>query len=443
MNLEKFFSGRIFNLANLFLILLVSFVLWNTFLSVQYVNAGFKENRQIYVRVLDYQKDQFNRLMYYFWSDNGMLIGYSPKLLNIGSEYQIKGVLKTYDTGTGGELYKLSLGVLAEINIKQIEIVNKNCDLICNSLKNTFQVKHNIQTQFLLAFCTENKDLITFLLPTGNCKDVYALSVGLVLGGTQEFSDQSKSEFKKLGLTHLVAFSGFQVVLVISLVEYILLRLNISRSLRVLLSLVSIGFLVMLVGPQPPVLRSGISIAVSLSVLYLLGRRVGSLRSLTYSLLIMLLINPFYVFSASFQLSGLATLGLILNPSLKFENLNKFVLELINSFLLTTWTFLFTLPIIVNLSGFTSPFAIISNILILPFVTVITLLNVLGLIPVIGGLFFVLAAILESLLLFFVHDFALFVPRFGLEKFGVVEIAVYYLVLVVVSEGVRWQVVKK
>jgi competence protein ComEC len=151
----------------------------------------------------------------------------------------------------------------------------------------------------------------------------------------------------------------------------------------------------------------------------------------------MLVFNPFYIFSASFQLSGLATLGLILSPSLKLPNLSKFVEETINTFLLTCSTFLFTLPVIVNLSGFSSPFAIVSNILILPFVTLITIVNILGLIPYLGSIFFVLDSIMESLLLFFIHDFASFVPRVGLASFSPVEIGIYYVVLILATEVIR------
>jgi ComEC/Rec2-related protein len=440
----KIFSKRVFNVANLVLITLVLLILWNSWLATDLKaaeNIAKQAPREIEFRVLQPQKNQFNRLSYNVWSNNGVYNLYSPKMLDVGKQYYAKAIVENYNTNTKSDMYQLSLGAVGEINLKTLITVDKNCDLVCEFLVKTWNLKRYVQSSFFVAFCGEYKSVIAFALPNGNCKEVNALAVGLVLGGSQEFSQSLKTDFRKLGLTHLVAVSGFQVVLVVSFVEFLLLRLNMRRSLRLALSILFVVFLIVLVGPQPPVIRSGSSILLSMGVLFLSGRRINSLRSLIYSLGLMLLVNPFYIYSLSFQLSALATLGLINAPKISLKNIEglwaKISSEIINIFVLTLFTFLFTLPIIVNLNGFVSPLSILANLLILPFITLITVLNIFGLIPLIGGLFLGLNSVLQSLLLFLIKDLAAVAPSFNLEKFGNLEMIIYFVVLLVLSQVVR------
>ncbi|NJK70943.1 MAG: hypothetical protein HC932_01615 [Thermales bacterium] len=107
----------------------------------------------------------------------------------------------------------------------------------------------------------------------------------------------------------MVAVSGFQVVLLTSFLERILFKLSLPKYLRILLSVFSMLLLILLVGPQPPVLRS----VMTLLIIYLalsLGRSVEYIRALIYSAIVLLFINPYYIYSISFQLSFLASFAL-------------------------------------------------------------------------------------------------------------------------------------
>jgi competence protein ComEC len=189
------------------------------------------------------------------------------------------------------------------------------------------------------------------------------------------------------------------------LLEALTLRLRIARKWRLVVAVLGIILLIALVGPQPPVLRSSLSVLLSISVLLFLGRRVSSFRALTYSGLILLWLNPFYLASISFQLSFLASLGLILsNRSIDTETTLDWMKNLKNLAVSALATFLMTLPIILQLSGKVTFLAVLTNILVLPFIPIISLLNVAGLIPWIGQIPLAVAIFLQSLLITLIQE---------------------------------------
>jgi len=118
--------------------------------------------------------------------------------------------------------------------------------------------------------------------------------------------------------------------------------------------------------------------------------------------------------------------------SSKVENLGE--LKLFSDFkdllLGSTVTFLFTLPIIVNINGTISVISILINLLIVPIIPFITLSNLFGLIPLLGQILVVPAVFLQSLIIFLVNDLAPNIPRARLSSFGLVETFVYYFILI-------------
>ena len=385
----------------------------------------------IEVRVLNSEQDYFNQRVYYVWYENQVWELSSKDVLATGKTYKFLANLESFSIQENSiKNYDLSLGIRGQIKTTELLLKNNNCDLVCQGFQSLEKLKFYTKSTYFNLYCQQFKIIPETLAGNSICKDIYGLSVGLVLGGTQEFSKSTKDNFKALGLSHLVAVSGFQVVLLVGFVEMLFLKLKISKKSRIILGILSIIFLIGLVGPQPPVLRSGISLSLSLLILSIFGRGLQPLRTLIYSALVLLLLNPFYLISLSFQLSFLASLGLVLSS--KVENLGE--LKLFSDFkdllLGSTVTFLFTLPIIVNINGTISVISILINLLIVPIIPFITLSNLFGLIPLLGQILVVPAVFLQSLIIFLVNDLAPNIPRARLSSFGLVETFVYYFILI-------------
>lgn len=134
---------------------------------------------------------------------------------------------------------------------------------------------------------------------------------GLILGIREDLDPEQFNAFARLGLTHILAISGLHVAVFMYAFGG-LLKLARQPRERILTSLMfAVPAYVLLAGASPSVLRAGV-----MAVLGLIAARLGKLKDglhlLAAAAVILLLMNPYYLDSVSFQLSFLVTLGLIL-----------------------------------------------------------------------------------------------------------------------------------
>lgn len=117
-------------------------------------------------------------------------------------------------------------------------------------------------------------------------------------------------EFRKVGLGHILAISGFHFALIAGLLG-IILRSFLPPQPSYLILLGMLLFYFIFLGATPSVLRAFIMIA-----LYVLGlilkRRNDPLNLLGVALLVELILDPLTIEHVGFQLSFLATLGILL-----------------------------------------------------------------------------------------------------------------------------------
>lgn len=202
------------------------------------------------------------------------------------------------------------------------------------------------------------------------------LGEGLLLGVKQALGEELEAAFRKTGIIHIVVLSGYNIMLVVLFVMYILGHF-LARKPRVVVGIIAIVAFALLVGLSATVVRASI-MAVLLLVVQATGRKYLALRGLMVAGTIMIINNPFLlVYDVGFQLSFLATLGLIL-ISPHFEVLLDKVPNFIGvrSFLVATIsTQLAVLPLLLYQIGEFSVVSIIVNVLVLPMVPVAMLLT--------------------------------------------------------------------
>jgi len=135
-----------------------------------------------------------------------------------------------------------------------------------------------------------------------------AILPGMVLGGYQGVAPEDADVFRDNGIAHLLAVSGTHVV-VLTLLLHTLLRPAGKMGLVFIQSFLILYAL--LCGLQPAVLRS-----VAMACVLLWGRsrklKADSVRLLLLTAWGLLLLNPFWLFDISFQLSFVTTAGLLL-----------------------------------------------------------------------------------------------------------------------------------
>jgi competence protein ComEC len=119
----------------------------------------------------------------------------------------------------------------------------------------------------------------------------------------------TEESFRSAGLSHLVAVSGSNVSIVVGCV--LVAGGRVSLRARLLVAALALGFYVLIVGPEPSVLRAAAMGAVGLAALAT-GRRAEPLVALVVALLILLAVRPALLWSVGLYLSALASAGLVL-----------------------------------------------------------------------------------------------------------------------------------
>lgn len=136
-----------------------------------------------------------------------------------------------------------------------------------------------------------------------------ALLAGFLLGDTRGVPDDVTEQFRRAGLTHLVAVSGENVAFVLALCAPLFRRLGlVGRLVCGVAVLVLFGTMTRW---EPSVLRA-ITMASIAMVAGYLGRPVDGLRALTLAVTALLIADPFLLHSVGFLLSCGASLGIAL-----------------------------------------------------------------------------------------------------------------------------------
>lgn len=137
-----------------------------------------------------------------------------------------------------------------------------------------------------------------------------ALLPGLAIGDTSAVSDELDAAMKRSALSHLTAVSGANCAVVVGLIMGLGALLRWPRIVRISVALTALGGFVLLVTPEPSVIRAAIMAAVVLLALAS-GRPAQGLPVLALAVLGILVLDPWIARAYGFVLSVLATSALL------------------------------------------------------------------------------------------------------------------------------------
>lgn len=132
---------------------------------------------------------------------------------------------------------------------------------------------------------------------------------GLTTGDTTGMGPATEEQLRRAGLSHLVAVSGSNVAMVVGATA--LMVSGLALWARLVACGLALGLFVLVVGPEPSVLRAAVMGAVGLLALAL-GRRTEPLHALGLALVVLLALRPGLVHSVGLHLSAAATAGIVL-----------------------------------------------------------------------------------------------------------------------------------
>jgi len=136
-----------------------------------------------------------------------------------------------------------------------------------------------------------------------------SLLSGIIFGTNLKTSKEFYESLRTVGLLHIVVLSGINITLLTVIISS--LTKNLGKLVSILITILSIIFFVIFVGPEAPIIRAAImGLLTSVAILY--GRKYFVIYSLILSIIFIGIFFPLWLTTISLWLSYGATFGIIL-----------------------------------------------------------------------------------------------------------------------------------
>ncbi len=346
--------------------------------------------------------------------------------INYGDVIEVSGKLtepESFATDLGRTFdypnYLRAQGIEYQISFAQVEVKNSNSG------------------NFVMSKLLEFKNYFISSLQKVIPEPMVGLGNGLLLGVKSALGDEIENDFRETGIIHIVVLSGYNIMLVVTFIMFCLSYLFALRN-RIIFGILAIVAFAGVVGFSATVVRASI-MAILVLCAQAFSRKYDVLRALLLAGVLMILINPYLLlYDIGFQLSFMATLGLILIIP-KFEEnslLKKGILNWREFLFSTLATQIAVLPLLMYHIGQVSLISLLVNMLVLPMVPVAMLLTFIT--GILGLFSFTLASIIGYLatlslayILNIAHYFVL-VPYAAVTvpEFSAFGVGVLYLLMI-------------
>lgn len=285
-----------------------------------------------------------------------------------GDRVEVDGKLELpepFETDTGRtfryDRFLAKDGVFALVSQAHIEPTGSAHDALTLSMRALIEWKHAFQ------------DALAASIPEPGA----SLASGLITGGKQGLGTELLDMFIIAGLVHIVVLSGYNVMIV---AEGVLRALGfLPKRVAASVAGIIIGFFVLAAGAGSASIRAGLMAGLALFA-RATGRTYAVVRALLFVAFLMLFANPLLLaYDPGFQLSFLATLGLILLSPIIEARLawvpSAFWRDLLAATLAAQFA---VLPLLLYQTGLFSVVSLPTNLLVLPVVPLAMLLSALA-----------------------------------------------------------------
>lgn len=171
------------------------------------------------------------------------------------------------------------------------------------------EVEKDGQERSILTFIHRLRRRFLALLAAGLGQEEGSLLQGIVWGAEEDIPAEVTKIFRETGVVHILSVSGLHVGMVAALLTYLTAGIN-RRGVAFCLTAGGVLFYVLLVGLEPPVIRSAVMFLFYLLARYL-RRPAAWPQALALAVIVILLGSPAAVWEAGFQFSVAATAAIL------------------------------------------------------------------------------------------------------------------------------------
>jgi competence protein ComEC len=214
--------------------------------------------------------------------------------------------------------------------------------------------------------------------------DQSAVCNAMCYGSKNSVSTEIKEYFRKAGVSHILVVSGLHMSIVSMLMLFIFSKLFKKRWLYCPLTACFVVFYMVMTGLSYSVIRSGIMVLIML-LAKMVYREVDSLNSLGIAMLIIIFTNPYSTGDSGLLLSVASTSGIIIfaNPISNYivgilKLHNKIIISVVQIITVTISATIAVLPINILLFSNVPLLSVFANLLIVPLVTPLIIITIIG-----------------------------------------------------------------
>ena len=242
-----------------------------------------------------------------------------------------------------------------------------------------------------------------------------------ILGDNSEIDEKIIESYRQNGVSHLFSISGMHISLFASIILFILKKISYNNYYNYGIVIIFLSFYTLLVGSSPSTIRSLI-MYILFSLNKVLNLQTKNIDIMCLVLIIMLLINPYYLYNTSFQYSYLISFTLVLF-SYKLKNIKSYLKK---SLYISVISFLISFPICIYNFYQINFLSIFLNLILIPLVNIFIFpLSLISfIIPQISYILSIFINILQSISLF-IYNHNLGVIIFSKPNF--LLIILYYI----------------
>lgn len=264
---------------------------------------------------------------------------------------------------------------------------------------------------------------------------------GLFLGGDDGLSSGLRDTFRRAGLSHIVAVSGYNMSLVAMAVLFLALFAGLWRKTATLFAVTGIFIFLLLIDTSAASLRAALMAWIGFGAFFL-GRPLHPFNGLLFAALLMAIFRPLIVrYDVGFQLSFLATLMLLIaSPWLE---------QLVRRGWWWSWGALFLSTLVIEIGifpviafhfGMVSLLAPLANVMVLP---LIPLVMALGFTMLLLGSIMPFLGVLIAFPTWFILSFLIWISEWvGSFSWGIIETVTFSETLLfgwyIVLAGMVW-----
>lgn len=214
-------------------------------------------------------------------------------------------------------------------------------------------------------------------------KNLHSISKAMLFGDKTDLGNDIKDNYATAGLAHLLVVSGLHLTILVTLIKLFLNKFSIKVKNQAVILLLFIWSYAYITGFSYSILRASIMIS-TLLIVNSYNKNISKSENIALAAILILTIHPYALKNIGWQLSFLATFGLLILSSKIEKKLLRCSLRKPLSAILSVQ--IMTIPLVINTFNTLSLLTIPANLIMVPFTSILLIIGLITILPIFNSI---------------------------------------------------------